>query len=312
MAKAPFPVDPVLTGIVLAYRNRRYIADQVLPRLDPMTKEEFKYTLWNLAEGFRLQDTKVGRKSQPNEVEFSAEEKTGTTVDHGLDDVIPNTDFDNAAGSVDPEARAAEGLAEYVALGREKRVADTVFAAATYPAANKVQLTGTDRWSDFTNSDPIEDIQAGLDTPILRPNIMVIGRPGYSVLIRNPKILKATNRNDGDTGIARRQDIADLFELDEILVGEPFVNAAKKGQAASLSRLWGKHCALLHRNLQATTPMSNQVTFGWTAQYGERVSGSIPEPKVGLRGSVRVRVGESVAEVIAAADVGYFIEDIAA
>lgn len=33
--KAPFPVDPVLTGITLAHHNRRFIADQVMPRINP-------------------------------------------------------------------------------------------------------------------------------------------------------------------------------------------------------------------------------------------------------------------------------------
>ena len=32
MSKANFPINPVLTGIVIAYRNRRMIADSVLPR----------------------------------------------------------------------------------------------------------------------------------------------------------------------------------------------------------------------------------------------------------------------------------------
>jgi hypothetical protein len=33
------------------------------------------------------------------------------------------------------------------------------------------------------------------------------------------------------------------------------------------------------------------------------------EPKVGMRGSTRVRVGESVREVVSASALGYFIED---
>ena len=36
------------------------------------------------------------------------------------------------------------------------------------------------------------------------------------------------------------------------------------------------------------------------------------EPKMGLRGSVRVRVGESVKEVIAAAASGYYFENAVA
>ena len=38
----------------------------------------------------------------------------------------------------------------------------------------------------------------------------------------------------------------------------------------------------------------------------------MPEPKVGLRGGVRVRSGESVKEVVCAADLGYFFQNVAA
>jgi hypothetical protein len=35
----------------------------------------------------------------------------------------------------------------------------------------------------------------------------------------------------------------------------------------------------------------------------------MPEPKLGLRGGVRVRVGESVKELVIAKDLGYFFEN---
>jgi len=45
-----------------------------------------------------------------------------------------------------------------------------------------------------------------------------------------------------------------------------------------------------------------------TAEYGSRFAGTIPEPKVGLRGAERVRVGESVKELVTAADCGYLFD----
>ncbi len=50
----------------------------------------------------------------------------------------------------------------------------------------------------------------------------------------------------------------------------------------------------------------------WTAAAVNRVAGSIDEPKIGLRGSVRVRSGESVAEVVAANELGYFFQNAVA
>lgn len=309
MPKAPFPIDPALMAIAIAFKNKRMIADEVLPR-SVVGKQEFKYLEHAMAEGFTIPDTKVGRKSQPNQVEFSATEKTGSTEDYGLDDPIPQVDIDNAPPNYNPLGRATEGIMNLVELDREVRVAGVVFNADTYGANNKVTLAGTDQFSDFVNSDPLGVLTDALDSMIMRANILTIGRPAFSFLARHPQIVKAVHGNSGDSGIARRRDIADLLELEDVLVGEAYVNTARKGQAMSLSRTWGKHIALIYRDKTADT--RNGVTFGVTAQFGSRISGTIPDKDIGLRGGQRVRAGESVKEVICAADLGYFIQDAVA
>lgn len=308
MANAPFPITPALTAITIAYRNAKLIADSVLPRV-PVSKQEFTYLKQTLAESFTLPDTKVGRKSQPNRVDFSAAQTADATQDFALDDAIPQADIDNAPENYDPMGRAVEGISDLIALARERRSSTLVFTAANYPAANKVTLSGTSQWSD-TTSDPIGAIMTGLDAVIQRPNVMVLGRAAFSKLAQHPKIVKAVLGNAGDSGVARRQDIADIFELEEVLVGEGWLNTAKKGQAASLSRVWGKHCLLFNRNNLADT--NRGLTFGYTAQFGTRIAGWQPDSNVGMRGGVVVRAGESVKELIAANDLAYFIENAVA
>ena len=309
MSNAPFPIDPVLTGITLAYRNTALISDGVLPRTLSLPKQEFKYNQWALGEGFTIQDTKVGRKSAPNEVEFSAISKTESTQDFGLDDFVPISDIENAGESLDPLGHASESLTDLVLLDREKRVADVVFAAATYPAANKKILSGISQWSD-TASDPVKEVSDAIDVPVIRPNVMVVSQQVWTVLRRHEKIVQAAKAIGGTTaGLAAREAVAELFELEEILVGRAFQNTAKPGQTVTLARLWGKNCLLLFRDRLATTPMSNRITFGFTAEFGNRVSGQLPEPKRGLRGGITIRVGESLKEVIAANDVAFFIEN---
>jgi len=312
MTDSPYPVDPVLTGITLAYRNRRLIADSVLPRIDPpFEKSQFKFHKLTLADGFTIPDTKVGRRSKPNEIGFTSEEVKDETEDFGLEDAIPIDDINQAPDGFDPVQHATESVTDLIALDREKRTADLVFAAATYPAANKKTLSGTAQWNDTANSKPIVEIGDALDVPVIRPNVMTIGRQAFSMLSRHPDILKAFHGTAGDQGIASRQFIADLFELEEIIVGEGWYNTAKKGQAVTLSRLWGKHCALTWRDRLARGDQ-NRITFGFTAQYGTRVAGQVPDKDVGLRGGIRVRVGEGVKEVIAASDVAYFLENVIA
>jgi hypothetical protein len=314
----PFPIQSELTAITLAYQNRRLIADEVLPRT-PVPSREFKWLQMGRDQMFTVPETAVGRKGQPNEVEFGGTETAGFVRDFGLDDVVPNEDLESAPAGFDPLGTAVTGISELVALDREKRVADLIFNLNTYPSANRATLSGTSQWSDYSNSDPYTAIQTALDGMLMRPNIGVIGRLAWSRLRVHPKITAAlapsaignTSTSNAAGQPATLQAVADLLELDQIIVGEAFINTAKPGQTASLSRCWGKHMAFLHQNPVATI-RGNAVTFGFTAEWGNRVAGSMPEPKAGLRGAQRVRVGESVNELIVANDVGYYFQNIVA
>ncbi len=123
-------------------------------------------------------------------------------------------------------------------------------------------------------------------------------------------MVKAYNRNDGGKGLVPKAFLEDLFELPNgIVVGESFLNSAKQGQTPVRARVWGPHCALIYEDKSADN--NGGVTFGFTAQHGERVQQEFPEQTKGLRGSVRVRAGESVKEVISANELGYFFQNVA-
>ena len=67
------------------------IADEVLPRATVGGKL-FQYNEYDRKQAFTIPDTRVGRTSKPNEVEFGASRKEASTEDHGLEDPIPAAD----------------------------------------------------------------------------------------------------------------------------------------------------------------------------------------------------------------------------
>lgn len=318
MSQFSFPINPALTAIAMAYRNpdQILIADQVLPRID--AAQTFKWTKYDLAQGFTVPDTKVGPKSEPNKVDFKGIELTDATQDYGLDDLIANAEMEaflamprpEGAGPLSPQALSTMMIMGLIKLDREVRVASAVFNTSVYAAGNQATLAGTSQWSDQTNSDPVKAIGDALDVPVIRPNKMALGRAAWTNLRRHPKIVQACNASFQGAGIASRQQVADLFEIQEILVGSAFVNTARKGQTVSLSRAWGKHCLLYYSNQQAA--VERQPVFGFTAQFGTAVAGEIPAPTKGLRGGMLVRAGESVKEVISAPDTAYFFQNAVA
>lgn len=318
MAQFSFPINPELTAIAMAYRNpdEVLIADEVLPRIP--VAQLFKWTKYDLAQGFTVPDTRVGPKSQPNTVDFKGSELQDSVVDYGLDDIVTESEIaafeampkPGSGGPMSPQELSIMYIMNLIRLDREVRVANLVFTAANYPAGNQATLAGTSQWSDQVNSDPLKAIGDALDVPVIRPNKMVLGRATWTNLRRHPKIVQACNSTNQAAGIVSRQQVADLFELQEILVGSAFVNTARKGQTATLNRTWGKHCALIYSSKQGAA--ERQPVFGFTGQFGTQVAGNIPQPTRGLRGSELVRAGESVKEIISANDVAYFFQNAVA
>lgn len=322
MAKAPFVVTPELTAVAVAYKNGKMIADEALPRVT-VDKEVFKHRVYPVAEGFTVPQTLVGRTGQPNQVQFSGTEVDSSTQDHGLDVPVPNKDQMNAAAqnaqnaaqvgskqTVDPRKRAAMMVTNLIELRREKRAADLVFNPASYAVGNQQTLSGTGQWSDYANSNPQTAIMNAMDLMIMRGNIGIFGRRTWTAFAQHPKICKAVFGNNTDAGFVTRQQVAELLELDDILVGEGWINTAAPGQPGNLVRVWGNHASFIHRDMMADADYG--VTFGYTAQFGQRVAGEIDDPDIGLYGGVRVRVGESVRELVTAGDLGYYFQNAVA
>jgi hypothetical protein len=315
MSTTAFPLNPALTAIAIAFNNpdAQLIADRVLPRVP--TAKKFSYTKYDAAQGYTVPDTKVGRKSEPNMVDFGGMLLTDECVDYGLDDLLPNDEvaaFDAmpkpaTGGPVSPSALSTMMLTGLLQLDREVRVANTVFNAASFAAANQATLAGATQWSDRVNSDPLNSITNAMDVPLVRPNRMVIGQLAWTQLRQHPKIVQAVGKSAQTAGYASLESIAELLELQEIIVGRSVYNTAKKGQAPTYARAWGKHCALLH--IDSLAAQLGQPTFGWTAQFGSRIAGEIAEPKAGLRGGVRIRSGESVKEIVVSSEAGYFFQN---
>lgn len=306
MSTTPFVINPEYTAISILYKNNDFVADRVFPRV-PVGKEEFKYKLRTKGDMFTVPDTKVARKGRPNEVESTETEVNDVCIPYGLDYPVPYSDIKNAPPGYDPRAVATQITTNLVALDREIRCATKAFTAGNYAAGNTITLAGATQWSTPSSSTPIIDIMTGIDACIMRPRKMVIGRAAWTKLIQHPTIVQAAGALPSAQvyGIAQRQRIAELFELEDVIVGEGWYNSAKPGQTPTIVRVWGKHCLLFYDEPNLISP--EQTTFGFTAQFDTRVAGEILDPNVGIFGGTVVRVAEQVKEVMPANDLGYLI-----
>ena len=304
----PFVPNEHLTAIALGFKNAQFIADLVAPRVE-VFEETFKWTEYNTQDTFTIPNTMVGRKSRTNEVEFGATEHDDSVVDYGLSDVIPQADIKKAEShpAFDPKGRATMKLSELVSLGREKRVADFVMTAANYNHSEAV--TSGDKWTD-AGADVISQLGDALNTPLVRPNTMILGHEEAWALRKNKQLVKAIKGSEHGEGLVSLAAIAEMFELERILVGASRHNVKNPGQPMELQRLWQGGAALHY--IKSAAQLKDDVTFMLTAGYQGKVAHEkMLEPgEVGIRGGVRVTVGDSVKEVPISKEAGYFLQGV--
>ena len=322
LASAPFQTHARLTQIAMAEKPMGFIADQVMPRVD--SAFSFKYTKGTTADQFTIPNTRASRAGRLNEVEFGAVLADGSCEDHGLLAYVPHRDIAEAraqASAWDPLAQASMGVTQLMELDREKRVVDIVFQKTNYPTGYQATLAGNSQWSAAT-SDPLEAILEALDIPITRPNTLILGQATWTKLRTHPVIvesIKMTGAGAGGgagtaqaAGVVARQAVADLFELDRVLVGAAWYQTAKRGRPATYARLWGKHAAALHIR-RPTSTRDMLPTWGFTAQAMAREVSLSEEPSRGVgRGSRAVKVSECIGELISWNTAGYFWENAVA
>lgn len=336
----PFPIDAEMTAIAQHYFEApgAFIADRVLPAAPRLRQSKFEYRRYRKADAFRVPDTRLGRTSEPQQVEFSAEKVIDETIHYGLRDMIPVEDQDaarlSAAGGSgsqwdDPASVAVVSMTHLLRVQREKRVADLVFAARTYDADYRQAVAADDRWSNDT-VDPLAAIETAINLPLLRPNIAVFGQAAWSAFRRNPKVVDAVYHGGTSAGLVMRQQAAEILEVDEVLVGRARIATSAEGKPLALSRMWGKSVALIYRGAFAagSTPggdagseglgrvqsvPSAMPTFGFTAVYEPPMVRRELRGGVGIRGATAIDVVESCKEVISGGDgMGYLLSGVVA
>jgi hypothetical protein len=252
-------------------------------------------------------DTSVGRRGRPNQVTLNSKEVTDRTDDHALDGGVPRSDIDNADERYDPLGDEVMFIQELIAIRREMRAAAVVFNPATYAPGLKVTLAGDTQFNHPDHPGVITAINEALDDPLMRPNQMTFGQSGWTKFRSLPEIVEACLGTGAKKGNVTRAQVAELFEVKEVIVGAARGNAAKKGQPAQMTRLWGNHLALTYK---APVPQGKGVvTFGGSFQWGDRIASQWEDRNIGMRGGIAVRTGESLKERLIAREAGYFFED---
>ena len=304
-------IQTALTNISQAYKNEELVADRVSPRL-PVQHRSDKYYVLDDMEAFTVQHDRTAPNADANEIQIQLSTDEYAVKDYALGAWVPREAIENADDPVDPLGRAVEGVKNRLMLSRERRVALLAFTATTYAATYKVQLSGTTQWS-HTDANPVSAILTAMDIPLQRPNRMIVGAEVWRTLRQRPEIVAAAYPLGGNVakgglvgGWATTNAVAELLELDEIIVGRARYNSAAAGQTGTLARVWGKHALLFY---QEESPSVDTPTSFFTF---ETTSSNIVrdfDAKKGVLGSEYVKDGWSHVDKLVSGKSVYFFED---
>ena len=316
-------VDRPLTQIAIAFAQNPevFIADRVFPIL-PVAKQTDKY--FQVPKGDWFRDEM--QKRAPGAL--SAERTHTMSTDSydcdvwALHEMLADQVRANYDSPLQPEREITEGLSQAGMIRKERQWVTDFFGSGLWTT----DQTGVDSASPTTNqvgrwdradSTPIEDIRAGKRRVQartgFRPNKLVIGREVYDALLDHPDIVGRLDRGQ-TTGaaIVMRQNLAALFELDEVLVMDSVYNSAVEGATDSIELIGGKSALLVYA---APAPglyiPTGGYTFSWTGLLGAGALGMrMKRIRDEKRASDMIEIEMAFDQKLVEADLGQFYATI--
>ena len=269
-------VDQPLTNLTLAYAQSQenFIADKVFPTVG-VSKQSDKYYIYDRANMNRTGDVaKLAPRTEVNRIGMTLSTSSYFADVYGLGMDFDEQTLANEDAALDIRSAGAETLAMRLMIHREEQFATNFFSTGVWGTDNT--LSGTDQWSDYTNSTPIQDVTAArravqLASGGFKPNTMVVGKEVRDKLINHPDILARLNGGATVTNTALITDakLAEIFEVENFYVMEAVKNSSVEGVAESNAFIGGKNALLAHTPSTAglMSPAAG-LTFAWNNLEG--------------------------------------------
>lgn len=302
-------IDPVLTAVAQGYQASTYVGMYLFPRVPVGLRAGNIITFGK--EDFMLYATARAPGEATRRVQFGYSGSPFALVDYSLEGALPienlQEGLNDAKGwTIDGAALAIRKTMAIMALRLEYAQAQLALTAGNYPSNNKVTLSGTSQWSDFTNgvSDPVKDVEAGKEAVRQaigkRPNTIIMGAQVFAKCKQHPKIidrLKYTTRE-----IATPEVLASLFDVDRVLVGDAVYS---NDAGTAFTDVWGKSVVMGYTETASVQDMG-APSFGYTYNLGGYPIAETPYLDRNSK-TWYFPVTRSEAPVIAGSSAGYLI-----
>lgn len=240
-------IDRPLSNFAVAYPPGPLIASQVVPFVDVTNKSD-SYFKFNKKDQFTVPQTIRGPKAYSNEVDWATTSASYAAVDHALREFLPDSIIANSDPVVDPRRRTTEMVTGLLMLDYELTISALVTTYANYGSSYRVQLSGGDRWDVFSTSDPLANVSTARMACFLEPNVCLMGVEVWDKLKQHPQILDRVSggATNASPAMVTPRLVAELFEVDRLLIGRKKYNNANYAATESYAYVWGKDVVLAY------------------------------------------------------------------
>ena len=315
-------VDAILTNISVAYMQKaeNFIADKVFPVV-PVDKQSDKYFTYDKNDWLRdeAQVRADGTESVGSGYNIS-------TASYYADVFAIHKDVGdqtraNADAPINVDREAAEFVTHRLLMRREIQFmsdfmttgvwADDITGVAASPTTGQ-----TVQWSNYTTSDPINDIEAGkaeiLSTTGFEANTLVLGYDVFRQLKNHPDLVDRIKYTSSQT--ITEDMLARMFDIERVLVSKSIKATNNEGATGAYSFTTGKQALLCHvASAPGLLTPSAGYTFQWTGVSGG-LGATIGTSSFRLESLKATRIESELAfdNKVVAADLGYFWTSIVA
>jgi len=315
-------VDAILTNISVAYLQNQdnFIADKVFP-IVPVDKKSDKFFTYTKNDWFRDEAQRRADATESAGGGYNLGTGSYSADVYAFHKDVGDQLLANADAPLNPLREATEFVTRRMLLRKELQFVSDFFTTGVWAddvtgVAGAPSYGETKQWSDYTSSDPIDDIEAAkseiLANTGMEANTLVLGYEVFRQLKNHPDLVDRIKYTSSQT--ITTDMLARMFDIDRVLVAKAVKASNNEGAAEAYSFAYGKGALLAH---VAPTPglltPSAGYTFSWTGVSGGIGSTiGVSSFRMDSLRAERVEAEMAFDNKVIAADLGYFWNTIVA
>lgn len=320
-------VNSILTNLSVKFMQdaSSFVADRIFPAVN-VAKQSDLYYVYNQDDLLRDQAALRAPATESAGGGYTVSTDQYACKVYAWHKDISDQERANYDNPLDPDRDATEFVTQTLLIKREKDFVSNFFTTNVWTTdilgVSATPATGeTYKWNDYTNGDPIQDIDDGM-TAVLEatgwePNTLVLGYRLFKALKNHPDIIDRVkyvqNIGQNETVKISASALANLFfdgGQGRVVVMKAIESTANEGQTATAADrqfIGGNNALLCYAAPSAgLSKVSAGYTFNWTGLLNGGGNMRIKKFYMNKEAADRVEGEMAYAMKKVSADLGYF------